>query len=120
MNNRKIKLNSNRKSTVPKFGWANRILQVKKTHVIIVILVLSAVMLEMFNIFLTNRMDTDSIIASQLQKEVAIITQENNIVRAKVYELSSYESVASRAAEFGFKESGNILTLDTPIQVARQ
>lgn len=91
-----------------------------KTNIIIVFLIISTLLLEMVNIFLTNRMATDSIEASQLKKELAVLTQENNVIRAKVYELASYESVASRAAEFGFKEAGGAISLDTPVQVARQ
>jgi cell division protein FtsL len=120
MNNRKIIIKNSRNSSGQKLGWTRRVTSIKKRNVLIIILVISTICLEMVNIFLTNSMDTDSILASQLQQEVAVMNRENNIVRAKVYELSSYESVASRAAEFGFKEAGNVISLDTPVQVARQ
>ncbi len=91
-----------------------------KTALLIILLVVSVASLELFNIFLSNRVSTDSIQASQLKKEIAEYTQKNNILKSKVYELASYESVASRAAEFGFRKAGEVISLDTPVQVARQ
>lgn len=92
----------------------------KATIVVISLLVLSVVGLELFNIFLSNRVSTDSIEASQLKKEIAEYTQKNNILKSKIYEKASYESIASRAAEVGFQEAGELISLDTPVQVARQ
>ncbi|HRN96521.1 MAG TPA: hypothetical protein PLD54_03695 [Candidatus Levybacteria bacterium] len=97
-----------------------KLFKINTVRTIIVLLVLSAITLEGVNIFLNNRMATDSIQASQLKKELAVVVQENNVIKAKVYELSSYESVASRAAELGFKEASSTISLDAPVQVARQ
>lgn len=107
-----IKLNNKRSSRF--------FVTINKTRIVITALVLVTLVLELVNISLTNRMATDSIEASQLKKELAVVVQENNVIRAKVYELASYDSVASRAAEFGFKEAVDTISLDTPVQVAHQ
>jgi cell division protein FtsL len=91
-----------------------------KRKLTIGLLLVTVLVMEGVNIFLSNRLATDSIEASILKKEVALVTQENNIIRAKVYELSSYESVASRAAEFGFAEAESTISLDNSVQVALQ
>lgn len=92
----------------------------KTSIAIIFILVLSVVGLELFNIFLSNRVTTDSIEASKLKKEIAEYTQKNNILKSKIYEHASYDSIASRAAEVGFQEARDTISLDTPVHVARQ
>jgi cell division protein FtsL len=97
-----------------------RFLKISKKRITILTLLVTVLVMEGVNIFLSNRLATDSIEASILKKELAEVTQENNIVRAKVYELSSYESVASRAAEFGFAEAQGTISLDTSVQVALQ
>lgn len=92
----------------------------KKATILIILLLVSVVGLELFNIFLSNRVSTDSIEANQLQKDIALYTQKNNVLKSKVYEFASFDSVASRAAEFGFAKATGSITLDAPVQVARQ
>lgn len=91
----------------------------KKLNIIIIVLVLATFVLEGVNIFLSNRVSTDSIAASQLQQELARVEQENEILKTKVLEFASFESVASRAAEFGFVEPKDTLSLDAPVEVAK-
>ncbi len=92
----------------------------KKLNIVIILLIISVIGLELFNIFLSNRVSTDSIEASQLQKEIALLTQKNNVLKSKIYSFASFDSVASRAAEFGFTEATDSISLDAPVQVARQ
>jgi cell division protein FtsL len=106
--------------TNTKIKKQNSFFKVSKTKITIATLLVTVLVLEGVNIFLSNSTATDSIEASILKKELAVVTQENNVVRAKVYELSSYESVASRAAEFGFAEAQGTISLDSPVQVALQ
>ncbi len=108
------------KITFDKKTRTHKWFKISTIKVVVVLLILSALTLEGVNIFFSNRMATDSIVASKLKRELAVIVQENEILQAKVYELSSYESVASRAAEFGFKEPVSTISLNTPVQVARQ
>lgn len=94
--------------------------KIKKANILIILLLVSVVGMELFNIYLSNRVSADSIEASQLKKEIGLYTQKNDVLKSKVYELASFNSVASRAAEFGFQEAPESITLDAPIQVARQ
>lgn len=94
--------------------------KIKKLHILIVMLLISVVGLELFTIYLSNRVSVDSIEASQLKKEIGLYTQKNDVLKSKIYELASFNSVASRAAEFGFQEAPELIVLDAPVQVARQ
>jgi cell division protein FtsB len=91
----------------------------KQLNTVLLVLFIITTLLEGVNIFLSNRVSTDSIEAGQLQKEIAVLNSQNNILRAKVFSYASFDSVASRAAEFGFVQVSAPISVDTPVTVAQ-
>jgi cell division protein FtsL len=90
----------------------------KKLNSIIIMLVAAALIFEGFNIYLSNRLATESIEASQLKRDIALVEQENNVLQSEIFEHSSFESVASRAAEFGFQKAKESISISSPVTVA--
>lgn len=90
----------------------------KKTHIFLFLLFVVTGMLEVANIYLSNTVTTDSINATRLQEKINMLDEENLNLKSSILKNSSFEFVASRAAEFGFKHNDSIVTLNTPIEVA--
>jgi len=90
----------------------------KKINIFIAILFVVTVIFEVFNIFLSNTITTDSIKATQLQVKLATIDERNLILKSTILKNSSYEYVASRSSEFGFKPSNTTVSLNSPLEVA--
>jgi cell division protein FtsL len=84
---------------------------------IIAVLILVTAVLEIGNIYLSNIQAVGGIDASKLQMEIASVAEENGNLETDVMQLSSLEMVASRAAELGFTETKEVITL-TPQQLA--
>ncbi len=93
-------------------------IKMNKLRVLMVLLILSAAALKGVNVYVSNNVTTDSIEASKLKAEIAVYEQQNKNLSAKIYALSSFETVASRAAELGFHEAKEVISLDTPVAVA--
>lgn len=84
---------------------------------IIIVLILVTAVLEIGNIYLSNIQAVGGIDASRLQVEIANVAEENGNLATDVMQLSSLDMVASRAAELGFTETKEVITL-APQQLA--
>ena len=92
---------------------------IKNPSVIIVgILFLASIFLEGTDIFLANRLDSKIIYASKLHDEVNVLDQENLVLKSQVLQYTSFESIASRAAELGFSQEKQFVSLYSPSEVA--
>lgn len=90
----------------------------KKIYCVILVLLVSAISIQGINIYLANTLDSKSIYVQQLQKQVSMTEQENLILKSKVLEYTSFESVASRAAALGFAPEKEFVTLSSRPAVA--
>ncbi len=93
-------------------------LHMKKINILIIVLVLIAGVLQGVNIFLSNKVAADSLEAASLREKIEKLEEKNQLVHAKVLELASLEQIASRAAQLGFVEKDNYISLYSPLEVA--
>lgn len=63
-------------------------------------------------IFLSNQEAGDSIEVSNMKDEIATLTEDNRHLRKEVLGYSSLKNVASKAAELGFGEGKEFISLD--------
>lgn len=85
---------------------------------IITFLFVVVVVLEIGNIYLSNIQAVGSIKAGKLQESISQITEDNGNLATEVMQLSSLEMVASRAADLGFIEAKDTISLYSPQQLA--
>jgi len=83
----------------------------KKLYFLIIVLTLTAVGLGLLQIHVSSRLASNSIEVKNLQANIDTLKEKNQILNSKVLELTSFETLASRAAELGFVEAGNYLSL---------
>lgn len=81
-------------------------------------LVCAAVVLEFVNIHYANRLATDSLYAPKLARHAKDLEQKNLILRAEILKYTSYAMIASRAAELGFSDAKNYISLYQSLPVA--
>lgn len=93
-----------------------RIISLKK---ILFLLLSVVVLLEGVQVYLSNRIAGTSIEVARLQTQIKEVDEKNISLKSQLLSLSSFESIASRAAEMGFIENKNSdITLKAPIPVA--
>lgn len=92
----------------------------KKTYYLIAALIVLSLGFQGVNIYLSNRLSSNSIQAGALQKQLDTLTQKNIALRTEVLSYSSYENIASRAANLGYTYKKQYILLKTPLQVARK
>jgi hypothetical protein len=90
----------------------------KKIYPFIGLLLIITIILEIINVHLANKLDSKSMYASQLQIEYSKLEQDNLILKSQVLKYTSFESIASRAAQLGFAEEKSFVSLYSPAEVA--
>lgn len=85
---------------------------------LIIFLIIILIFLQGINIFLENKTSLDSIKASKLREEIANLQEKNGIISSQVIQYSSFDTISSRAAELGFVEARQTISLFTPIPLA--
>lgn len=90
----------------------------KLTKILLVGLVLSFLLLQGLNIYLSNRIAVESIQAAKVRNEIAKLSENNQVLSSEILDYTSYEYIASRAGELGFHEEKDIVSLYAPVQVA--
>lgn len=86
--------------------------------VTIIVLLIVSVATQATKVYISNSTSIASITASKLSEKVSKLSSDNIQLEAKVLALSSYNNVASRAAELGFGTSKDIVSVYDPVQVA--
>lgn len=86
--------------------------------VTIIVLIIAAVATQAVKVYISNSTQVASIKATKLSQRVSKLAADNIQLEAKVLNLSSYNNVASRAAELGFATSKDIVSVYDPVQVA--
>lgn len=90
----------------------------RKIYLSIIVLSITALVLELVNIHLSGRIASDSVAVKIIQERIGKQAERNQIMQSKVLELTSFENVASRAGELGFKEADSYISLHKSIKVA--
>lgn len=90
----------------------------KLLYSIVGLLFITALILEGVNIYLSNKISTDSIIASKLQARIDNADEQISALNSEVLKYSSYQVVSNRAMALGFQVTRNYISLYSPLQVA--
>lgn len=82
-------------------------------------LVTAVLVLEGVQVYLSNRIAGTSIEVARLTQEIGVLSEKNTSLKSELLSFSSFERIASRAAELGFIENRNQdISLKAPIPVA--
>lgn len=83
----------------------------KKIYLLIILLLVTASFLGLFNISLSSRLASDSVKVKKLQTNIDKLEEKNQILKSEVLEITSFEVLASRAAELGFVDATKYISL---------
>lgn len=91
----------------------------KKLQILlIIVLAVGAIATQVVSVYMSNTNALDSVSATKLKAQIETVTEENVQLSAKVLALSSYNNIASRAAEMGFEDNRDIISVYDPVSVA--
>lgn len=90
-----------------------------KIKLLFATLLVTTILLESVNVYLSNRIAGGSIEVAKLREKIQELDEKNIALKTELLSYSSFNRIASRAAELGFLESKkNIMVLNAPLQVA--
>lgn len=90
-----------------------------KLKLIFTTLILTVVLLEGVQVYLSNRIAGTSIEVAQLRSQIEVLDEKNTSLKTQLLSYSSFNNVASRAAQMGFLESrNNVIMIHAPLPVA--
>ena len=89
-----------------------------RKYALLILLIFIAVFLELANVFLLNKVSTDSIYASKLKQEISVFEEKNMILKTEILQSTSMDMIASQAASLGFVEPTGYISLYSPLTVA--
>lgn len=69
-------------------------------------------------IYISNTSAADSIHATKLSAKIDKITEENINLESKILTFASYQAIASRAADLGYANSRDFVSVYDPVKVA--
>jgi hypothetical protein len=91
----------------------------QKDHMkIIKLLSFVIVALVIANVTLTNKSVDESLVVSNLSRDIAILENENTILKAEVASAGSIKELSARIEAAGFVSTGNIASLPSVSNVA--
>jgi len=74
--------------------------------------------LEIINIYLSNKVSTDSVYASNVKEKINEYEEQNAVLETESLKYASFHMLSSRAAELGFIEPKEFVSLYSPLEVA--
>lgn len=74
----------------------------KKLYTIVILLIITAVGLELSNIHLSSKLASYSVNVGNIQKNIEKLNEENQILNSKVLELTSFDVLTKKAVAMGF------------------
>lgn len=90
-----------------------------KLKLIITLLIITIFILEGVQVYFSNRIAGTSIEVATLRQKIEALNEKNTDIKTELLSYSSFNSIASRAAELGFSENKNsVITLTAPLPVA--
>ncbi len=93
----------------------------KKTiKFVIFCLLITTLILEGVNIYLSNKVAETSIEVAIIRQEIQELDEKTTSLKTELLRYSSFEYISSRAAELGFNDTrDNAIMIKTPVKVAR-
>ena len=85
----------------------------KKAGLFLTVLTAVTLSLCLAQIIVSNAFSTSGIALGAMQSEIAQLKNENMVLRAQVFTLSSYTHIASSASQMGFVPSQSQIVLGT-------
>lgn len=85
---------------------------------IIKILFILIIALVLGNVTLTNRSVDESLIVSQLNKEIKSLEDQNILTQARIAESGSLTLLSAKIAQAGYVDNAAVVALPTPASVA--
>lgn len=89
-----------------------------KKYTLLILLFIIAVFLELYNIYLLNKVTTDSIYAPKIQGKISSYEESNMVLKTEILKYSSINMIASRASDLGFVEPKQYISFYAPLTVA--
>jgi len=86
--------------------------------VFVLILAVSAVGLELFNIHFASKLASDSVSVKKLQASIAALDEENQILNSQVLDQTSFESISKKATLLGFVSNQSYISLRTQVKLS--
>ncbi|RJQ26253.1 hypothetical protein C4577_03900 [Candidatus Parcubacteria bacterium] len=90
----------------------------RKINILIFMLIVISFTLEIANIYLSNKVTSNSIYASKIEQQIKDLDNKNQILKSDILNYTSFEMISSRAAELGFVENKEYITLSSPLDLA--
>lgn len=90
----------------------------KKPVLLILILIITVMTLSIVRIYVSNNIATSGVILGKLQEKISKLQTENAILAQNVYENSSLNTIASKAAEFGFVSNKTSFVINSQLPIA--
>lgn len=92
----------------------------KKLYVITTVLIILIGVIEVFHVFLSNNVAIESVGLTDVEIKIDEIQNENEALKTEILEYASLDVVASRAAELGFADTEQYISLYNPLTVAQR
>lgn len=83
----------------------------KKLYLVTILLFLLTVALELLSIHLGGMVASHSVAVRTLQSSIAKLEEQNQILNSKVLSVTSFDTIASKAAALGFVEDHKYISL---------
>lgn len=90
----------------------------RKPVLLILILIIIVVTLSIVRIYVSNNIATSGVILGKLQEKIGKLQTENAVLSQNVYENSSLNFIASKAAELGFINNKTTFVINSQLRVA--
>ena len=90
----------------------------KKLYTLVLILALFTFGLELLNIHLSGKLASDSVTVRALQDRIDNLSEKNQILNMKVLDLTSFETIASKAGSLGFVSTHSYISLKNQVKLS--
>lgn len=91
--------------------------KINRKSLVVFMLFLILIVLEGINVYLSNTIAGSSIEASGVRIEISKVDEQITLLRSELYSYSSFDKIASRAAELGFADSKEAMVITAPLPV---
>lgn len=92
----------------------------KKSVLLITILIFAAIVLSVIRTYVSNNIATSGVTLSLIEEKVSTLKTENAVLSQKLYENSSLTNVFSKASVLGFVDSKTSFVLNSGLPVAKR
>jgi cell division protein FtsL len=90
----------------------------KYSKYIIIFLISSVFILELVNIYFTNKVSIDSLKAADLQEKIDNLGEENEMIKTDILKYTSIHVIYEKAKKLGFSEPKEQIIIEAPLGIA--